>query len=104
MAKMKRRGATVGQPVQRQVSRKATFVLPGRMLDTIKQVVEAGLAASASELVRDAVSCRLQTLREQEIRRAFEDAAHDPLFMKDLSDSMTDFETIDSETARALPE
>jgi hypothetical protein len=43
-----------------------------------------------------------QQEREDMLRREFEDAMCDPLFLQDVEGTMRDFEHIDIETARML--
>ncbi|MBI2267785.1 MAG: hypothetical protein HYU64_21895 [Armatimonadetes bacterium] len=79
---------------------KATFVLPSRILEEIREAVHSGLAHSASALVREALEERLKILREEGLRREFEEAARDPDFMSDIKQTMADFERTDAETLR----
>lgn len=68
-------------------TRKATFVLPALLLAQVRHLVEAGLAESASALVREAVEDRVRRLREEELAREFQDAVRDPLFLADLQET-----------------
>lgn len=68
-------------------ARKATFVLPAVLLAQVRHLVEAGLAESASALVREAVEERVRQLREEELAREFREAARDPLFLADLEET-----------------
>lgn len=85
-------------------TQKATFVLPAQVLAEIRQMVQLGLAASASALVRDALERRLKDLRDEQLRREFVAAARDPAFLADLDESMVAFHSADAETARLIPE
>ena len=84
-------------------TRKDTFVLPEWMLQAMREAVAGGFAESASALVREGVTQRLQELREAAIRREFDEAARDPEFLRDLEDSMCDFAPLDAESARMIP-
>ena len=43
-------------------------------------------------------------MRVQRLRREFEEAARDPLFMRDLEETGAAFATADAETARMIPD
>lgn len=77
------------------MNKKATFVLPQALLDELRQAVESGQADSASSLVRDSLEMRLRALREERLRREFEAAAADPLFLADLDEVRRDFAAAD---------
>lgn len=83
-------------------NRKATFVLPAKMLDEITECVRQGEAHSISAFVREALERRLREIREERIVAEFEEAAGDPEFISDLSDTMAAFEQTDTETARMI--
>lgn len=79
------------------MNRKATFVLPQALLDEMRSVVERGAAESVSALVRESLEARLAELREARLRREFEEASRDPLFLADQEECMRDFAALDSE-------
>lgn len=73
---------------------KATFVLPTRLLDDVRELVTAGLADSVSALVRQSLETTVRQLREERIRKQFEEAAQDPMFLADLQECLSDFEIV----------
>ncbi len=73
---------------------KATFVLPTRLLDDVRELVNSGLADSVSAVVRQSLEATVRQLREERIRVQFEEAARDPMFLADLQESLGDFEGI----------
>lgn len=84
-------------------NRKATFVLPAQVLDEMHELVSIGLANSVSSLVREAIESKVRELREELLKKEFEEAARDPYFMKDIDQTMNLFHSADGETARMIP-
>lgn len=85
-------------------NRKATFVIPCRILEEIHKAVNLGLAPSVSALVRDALERKVREIHEDHLRKEFEAAARDPSFMRDLEGTMHRFQSADGESARMIPE
>ncbi len=79
------------------VNKKATFVLPAALLDEMRSMVDRGAAESVSALVRDSLEARLCELRDQILRREYEEASRDPLFLADQAECARDFEQVDLE-------
>ena len=82
---------------------KITFSLPAEVVAELRQVVAEGVAPSENVLVREAIERELKRVRSQELRRAFAEAASDPLFMQDIAETMQAFDSSDAETARMIP-
>lgn len=76
---------------------KATFVLPSRLLDDLRSLVQAGAADSLSGLVRESLEFRVAQLREEHLALEFEQAAADPMFLSDLDECVRDFEHLADE-------
>lgn len=51
-----------------------------------------------------ALQNEIRRARELWLRREFEEAARDPVFLRDLEETTRAFETADAETARMLPD
>ncbi len=83
-------------------NRKATFVLPERLLDEIKALVQGGRAESISAFVREGLEANLRRYREEAVRLEYKMAAMDPDFLRDISEVMSDFEAADAETASLI--
>lgn len=76
---------------------KATFVIPSDLLIELRVLVAAGMADSLSALVRQGLELHARQLREELLEKEFREAASDPLFMQDLTESMRDFEGLNAE-------
>jgi len=78
--------------------RKATFLLPSRLLEEVKAVVSQGSSRSINAFVEQALSDLLQRVRQEQRRRAYAQASEDPLFLADLKAVGAAFETADEES------
>lgn len=84
--------------------RKVTFSLPEDLLSEIREVVDEGIFPSQNVVVREALRNELKRSRTQRLRQEFQEAARDPLFLKDLKETEAAFRTADGETARMIPD
>jgi Arc/MetJ-type ribon-helix-helix transcriptional regulator len=84
--------------------RKVTISLPADLLREVREMVSAGLFPSQNAAVRAALQKEVYRAREAWLRREFEEAARDPLFLRDVDETTRAFETADAETARLLPD
>lgn len=82
--------------------RKVTFSLPTALLQELREVVAAGVFPSQNVLVRKAVERELKRARNEWLRKEFQEAARDPMFLRDLKETMAAYETADAETARMI--
>ena len=64
--------------------RKATFSLHEDTLAALDEAVKRGDATSKNELVEQALVRQVRELERRAERSAWEDAMHDPLFLRDL--------------------
>ncbi len=71
---------------------KATFVLPTRLLEDVRELVNCGLADSVSAVVRESLEATVRQLKEARIRKQFAEAAQDPMFLADLQEVLEDFD------------
>jgi Arc/MetJ-type ribon-helix-helix transcriptional regulator len=88
----------------RTTMRKVTFSLPDDLVSQLRDAVAEGWFDSQNEAVREALRRELGRAREATLRREFEQAAHDPLFLADLDAATRDFADADAESARLIPE
>jgi cytochrome c553 len=83
-------------------TKKATFNLPVDILTALDEVMARGIAPSKNALVERALVKELQELRRQERKVLWQEAARDPLFLKDIADIEADFHYADSEAAGSM--
>jgi Arc/MetJ-type ribon-helix-helix transcriptional regulator len=77
--------------------RKLTLLIDERIAAGIRSAVEDGAVHSQSALVEEAVTEYLVRKDREALRRAYFEAADDPLFIKDLEEVMADFHSVDTE-------
>jgi Arc/MetJ-type ribon-helix-helix transcriptional regulator len=83
-------------------AKKATFSLREDVLAAVDEAVARGNAPSKNAFVERALVKELQELRRQQHRRQWEQAARDPLLLRDIADVESAFESADAETARRI--
>ncbi len=83
-------------------SKKATFSLREDLLEALDEVVARGAAPSKNALVDHALRRELREIRRRALAAAWEEAARDPLFMRDVQEIQEAFKSADAETARAI--
>lgn len=88
---------------QTMTMQKVTFSLPADLVREVREVVAAGMFRSQNVLVREALEKELRHARAQRLRREFQEAAQDPMFLRDLKETEKAFKTADTETARMMP-
>jgi Arc/MetJ-type ribon-helix-helix transcriptional regulator len=79
--------------------RKATFLLPVRLLQEIDDAVVAGATASKNDFVEAALERAVDDLRRAKRRVHLQEAMLDPLFRQDVDDMERDFRFANAETA-----
>jgi Arc/MetJ-type ribon-helix-helix transcriptional regulator len=84
-------------------NRKVTFSLPAQLVEEVKELVQAGIAPSQNAFVEQALMQRVREARRELLRQEFQEAARDPLFLRDIDETMATFATSDAETARMIP-
>jgi len=80
-------------------TKKATFNLHIDVLTAIEEAMAHRMAPSKNALVEQALLKELQELRRQERKTLWQEAAKDPLFLKDIEEVEADFQYADAETA-----
>jgi metal-responsive CopG/Arc/MetJ family transcriptional regulator len=83
-------------------TKKATFNLPIDVLTALDEVIARGIASSKNALVERALVKELQELRRQERKALWQEAARDPLFLKDIADIEEDFRYADAEAEGSM--
>ncbi len=83
---------------------KVTYTLPIQLVAQVKRMVNAGIAPSQTAFVEQALLRELKIARAELLRKEFERAAVDHLFLRDIESAMKDFESADAETAEMIPE
>ncbi len=76
-----------------------TFSLPEEVVDRMRVYVEDNYIPSLNAGVKEALEEYIVKLDRLKFRKAMERASKDPLFMKDVKNTMAAFEKIDNETA-----
>ena len=84
-------------------SRKATFALPEPLLKKLKLLANNNRVPSVNAAVREAIEEYIVKLEREEFRNAMEEAAKDPDFIRDITDTEKDFRRLDAETAEMIP-
>ena len=83
-------------------SRKATFSLQEDVLAAVNDAVRNGAAPSKNAFVEGALRRELRELERARRRARWEEAARDPLLLKDVREAEEDFAAADAETARRI--
>ena len=78
----------------------ATFSLPVALLEKIKDYAKNQDIPSLNAGVREALEEYTKKIEKGKLRKQMKEASQDPLFMKDLEDSMHAFESSDEEIGR----
>ena len=81
-----------------------TFSLPVDLIDKLKDYANHNYIPSVNAAVREALEEYSHRMEKERLHQEMLKAAHDPLFMMDLADSMRSFSESDHQTNRGLPE
>lgn len=84
---MRRRRTASADPLQ-----KMSFQFHASVAEAIRAVVKSGEAPSANVFVEDAVKERLRECRREKLYAAYAEAADDPDFMAEMSDTVRAFD------------
>jgi Arc/MetJ-type ribon-helix-helix transcriptional regulator len=84
-------------------TRKVTFSLSEDVLAALDEAVAQGNAPSKSAFVKQALLRELRELARQHRQRRWEEAARDPLFMRDVAEIGSAFESADAESLSRPP-
>ena len=83
-------------------TKKATFNLHIDVLAALDEVMARGIAPSKNAFVEQALIKEVKELRRQERKALWQEAAKDPLFLKDIEEVEAAFRTADAETAERI--
>jgi metal-responsive CopG/Arc/MetJ family transcriptional regulator len=75
----------------------ATFSLPVDLLERLKEYVKNQDIPSLNAGVKEALEEYSKKIEKEKLRKRMAEASQDPLFMKDLENSMKAFEDSDAE-------
>lgn len=78
-------------------TKKATFNLHIDVLAALDKVMAQGIVPSKNALVEQALLKELKELKRQARKSQWQEAAKDPLFMKDIEEVEADFQYADAE-------
>jgi Arc/MetJ-type ribon-helix-helix transcriptional regulator len=87
IAPARRRRALSDDPLK-----KCTLKMSGSVIDSVKNLVETGDAASISAFVEDAVRDKLRERRRAKLFAEYEEAARDPAYNADIEADMKAFD------------
>lgn len=85
-------------------TKKATYSLPVDLMSAVQEAVESGYYPSRNALVKRAIETELERVKADRLQREFEEAARDPLFLRDIREAEEAFGSADSETERMIPD
>jgi hypothetical protein len=77
----------------------ATFSLPEKTLKSLKKIVAEGRVKSVNFAVREAIELYTAGIEKENLKAEMEAASRDPLFLKDIENTMQSFKTSDGQTA-----
>ena len=87
---------------RRRKTRKATFSLTTEVLEALDRVMAQGKYPSKNAFVERAIARELDELKREARKAQWQQAAADPLFLKDVAEVEADFRTSDAESARRI--
>ena len=79
----------------------ATFSLPVELLEKFKVYAKEKYIVSVNAAVKEALEAYAKEIEKEKLKKEMMEAACDPLFMKDLEDSMQSFKSADAEVTGA---
>jgi hypothetical protein len=85
-------------------NKNVTFSLPTELMDKLKVYVENDYIPSLAAGVKEALECYTKTIEKEILKKKMLEASKDPLFMRDLNESMSSFDYSDKEISRRLTE
>jgi len=82
----------------REKTKKATFNLRTDILTELDKAVAQGEATSKNALVEKALIKELDDIKRENRKKLWQEAAKDPLFLKDIKEVEAEFQSADAET------
>jgi protein involved in temperature-dependent protein secretion len=77
-----------------------TFSLPPELIDRYKTYVQQKFIPSVNAGVREALEEYSKRIDKEMLKNEMLKASKDPIFLKDLNESIKDFELVDEESAK----
>jgi Arc/MetJ-type ribon-helix-helix transcriptional regulator len=75
-----------------------TFTLPQEMMEKLKDFVKKDNFPSINSFVREALQNYLDKIEKEHLRKEMKKASMDPMFIKDMENSMGFFKRLDDES------
>jgi Arc/MetJ-type ribon-helix-helix transcriptional regulator len=75
-----------------------TFTLPQEMMEKLKDFVNKDNFPSINSFVREALQSYLDKIEKEHLRKEMKKASMDPMFIKDMDNSMGFFKRLDDES------
>lgn len=75
-----------------------TFTLPQEMMEKLKDFVKKDNFPSINSFVREALQSYLDKIEKEHLRNEMGKASRDPMFIKDMDNSMGFFKRLDDES------
>jgi uncharacterized protein (DUF1778 family) len=82
---------------KRPLRTKLTVRLAEDTMETVNEAVAIGLATSSNAFIDDSIRARAREVRHARLRKLADEAMSDPLFVKDMHETMAAFEPADRE-------
>jgi hypothetical protein len=83
-------------------TKKATFNLHTDVLAAMDEIMAQGIVPSKNALVEQALVKEMKELKRRARKALWQEAANDPLFLKDIKEIEEDFKHADAETAGGM--
>lgn len=84
--------------------KKVTFSLPTEIIDKFKKYAKVKYIPSVNAGVREAMEEYSIKIEKEILKKDMLEAAKDPMFMRDLHESIKDFEASDAEATKGMEE
>ena len=85
-------------------TKNVTFSIPVELLEKFRLYAKEKYIKSVNTGVKEAMSEYIKRIEKENLYKEMLEASKDPLFMKDLDDTMKAFDHADRETARRIEE
>jgi len=79
--------------------KKVTFSLPVEIVEKYREYADKNYIPSVNAAVKEALEDYAKKIEKEKLYQAMSEAAEDPMFVKDLEESMEAFEVPDNEEA-----
>jgi predicted DNA-binding protein len=93
-----------GGAIMATTIKNVTFSLPTELIEKLKEFAKNDYIPSLNAGVKEALEEYTRTIEKEILKNKMMEAAKDPLFMQDLTDSMNSFDYADKEIFRRTTE